>query len=356
MEHPLAHRAPCLSSCSWVAVLLGALLATAGAAAAQPSGPPTSNDSHPPQPVPVIASQLDRQTLKRAAMQFVKLHGAASEVSHQIGRWRLNVCPRVTGLNPAAGAYVSRRVTEVARSVGAPTPSTGKVCQANVEIVFTSQPQQLLNHIAKGYPSLLGSSRSADYTTFRHAIQSWYLTGTRAVDGVNLPIFALGGLDQPLGDDQGVPLDELTAQALNTAEVMPGDPSQFGNSLQVDVPGGSPPSGVAGSYITKGLTSELLRVLVIVDTDEVAADSLRAISDYIAMVALTRMGALDGCSELPSIIDLLSSGCGTREKPQGLTEADTAYLKALYSSDLKTNLNVEQVDMRDRMVMSIASR
>ena len=70
------------------------------------------------------------------------------------------------------------------------------------------------------------------------------------------------------------------------------------------------PSGIAGSYFTKGLTSEFLHVLVIVDTRKVAGDSLRSIADYIAMLALTRMGSLDGCSELPSIIDLLSSGCG----------------------------------------------
>jgi hypothetical protein len=88
----------------------------------------------------------------------------------------------------------------------------------------------------------------------------------------------------------------------------------------------------------------------------VAGDSLRSISDYIAMLALTRMGSLDACSELPSIIDLLSSGCDARDKPQALTDADTAYLKALYSSDLEMNLNIEQVDMRDRMVMSITGR
>jgi hypothetical protein len=39
-----------------------------------------------------------------------------------------------------------------------------------------------------------------------------------------------------------------------------------------------------------------------------------------------------------------------------LTAADTAYLKALYSSDLETNLNIELADMRDRMVTAIAGR
>jgi hypothetical protein len=97
-------------------------------------------------------------------------------------------------------------------------------------------------------------------------------------------------------------------------------------------------------------------VLVIVDTSKIAADSLSSISDYISMLALTRMDFLDGCSELPSIIDLLSSGCGKRAKPLALTETDTAYLKALYSADLEKNLNLEQGDMRDRMVATITGR
>src|SRR5580658_8767611 len=62
-------------------------------------------------------------------------------------------------------------------------------------------------------------------------------------------------------------------------------------------------------------TSEFLQVLLVVDTSKTAADSLSSISDYISMLTLTRMDFLDGCGELPSIIDLLSSGCGKRAKP-----------------------------------------
>ena len=54
------------------------------------------------------------------------------------------------------------------------------------------------------------------------------------------------------------------------------------------------------------------------------------------------MGPLDACSELPSIIDLLSSGCGERQRLGSLTGADTAYLEAFYSMDAEANLNLEQ--------------
>ncbi len=332
MERSLAHLAP--RNCGWAVGFLGALLTAALAAAAQPADQSAPQNSHPLQEVRVTASRLDRRTLKRVAIQFVKLHGAVSTTTDQIGRWRMDVCPQVTGLNPRAGAFVSRRVKAVARRVGAPTRGVGKRCAVNVEIVFTPQPQQLLNHIAKAYPGLLGSARSAGDTIVRRAIQSWYLTGTKAEPGWE---------ESPVRFGIETAQDAVSPPLPDGAHVDPAYGSGFA-------------AGLAGSHLGKALSSELVHVLVVVDTRKVAGDSLRSISDYVAMLALTRMGSLDGCSGLPSIIDLLSSGCGSTAKPQALTAADTAYLKALYSADLEMNLNIELGDMRDRMVTAIAGR
>ncbi|MGB6449440.1 MAG: hypothetical protein WBE92_01680 [Steroidobacteraceae bacterium] len=327
---------PLRDACGWAILVASATLVATDAAAAQPADQSAPQDAPPLQEVRVTASKLDRHTLKRVAIQFVRLHGAVSPVIHQIGRWQADVCPRVTGLNPRAEAFVSRRVKAVARSVGAPTPGVGKRCAVNVEIVFTPEPQPLLNHIAKAYPGLLGSARSAGDTIFRHAIQSWYLTGTKA--------------------EVAWQRSRVQDQIEMGQEAADGPPRPDGARVDPAYGGEHAPAAFAGSHFTTGLTSELLLVFVVVDTRQVAGDSLRSIADYIAMLALTRMGSLDGCSELPSIIDLLSSGCDEREKPQALTEADTAYLKALYSSDLEMNLNIELGDMRDRMVTSIAGR
>ncbi len=318
----------------WATFFVSALLMAALASAAQPTDQAAPQDSHPLQEVLVTASKLDRRTLERVAIQFVKLHGAVSTTTDQIGRWRMDVCPQVTGLNPRAEAFVSRRVMEVARSVGAPTRGVGQRCAVNVEIVFTPEPQQLLNHIAKAYPGLLGSARSAGDTIFRHAIQSWYLTGTKAEPGWE---------ESPARFGIETAEDEVSPPLPDGAHV---DPA-YGRGFA---------AGLAGSHFSKALSSELVHVLVVVDARKVAGDSLRSISDYVAMLALTRMGSLDGCNELSSIIDLLSSACDERDKPQALTDADTAYLKALYSSDLEMNLNIELGDMRDRMVTAITGR
>jgi hypothetical protein len=287
--------------------------------------------------VRVTASKLNRRTPKRVAIQFVKLRGAVSTATDQIGRWRMDVCPQVTGLTPVAGAFVSRRVKAVARSAGAPTGQVGKRCEVNVEIVFTPEPQPLLKHIAKAYPMLLGSSQSAGDTTFRHAIQSWHLTGAKAEVGLKVSPF----MEYWLGAGQ---------DAVN------GPPLPDGAGVDPAYVKAFAAGDSGGSHLSTALSSELVHVLVIVDARKVAGDSLRSIADYIAMLALTRMGSLDACSEPPSIIDLLSSSCDARDKPRALTDADTAYLKALYSSDLEMNVNIELSDMRDRMVKVIMGR
>jgi hypothetical protein len=329
----------------WAALIVGAMLNASLGIAAQPTDSSAPQDSQSVPEVQVTA-KLDQRTLERVAGQFTESHAAANRAVHQIGRWRVDVCPGVTGLQPAASAFVSRRVTEVARSVGAPTPETGKggkSCAVNVDIVFTPDPQQLLDHVAKAYPALLGSSRSPGDAISRHPIQSWYVTGTK-VDGWN-PIAT--GLLAPLVVGVQMGVDASTPGGAVASDGARVDPA-YGE--------GFTGIGRSGSYLTKGYASELLQVFVVVDTGKVAGHSLSSISDYIAMLALTRMDSLDGCNELSSIIDLLSSGCGDRQKPAALTDADTAYLKALYSSNLEMNLNVERGDIRDRMVKAITGR
>lgn len=337
-----AHSArPVLVALAWGLLGLCGTSNSGSAVAAEPTAPsasggPAAESSEPLDQVTIAASKLNKRTLNRVASRFVQSHSAPSGAIQQIGRWREVVCPKTTGLEPIYDQLVSQRIVNVAQSVGAPTPRSGKKCRIDVEVVFTSQPQELLNHVAKDYPVLLGSVRSAGDTTFRHAIEAWYLTGSRSTEGIQPPVFGLGAV-QTSGDMQ----------------MQQGIPEPFLSGLVVDQPDGRGivPSGMPGSYLGKGLASELVYVFVIVDSRGVAGYSLRSISDYIAVLALTKMSSLESCNILPSIIDLLAPRCGA--KPQAITAADTAYLKALYSSDLEKNLNVEQGDLRDRMVSAI---
>lgn len=285
--------------------------------------------------VTVSGKRLDDHTLNHVVMQFVQSHAQPSSLIGQIGRWRADVCPTVSGLRPQYNDFVVRRIIDVAHSVGAPTRSSGRKCAINVEVYFTGEPQPLLDHIASKYHPLLGFYRASEtrqMTTISHPIQAWYVTGSRSLD-YQPPITGLDAA--PSGD---MAIDASAISPIITGLVVDSD-SNLGASGRVD------------GHLSHGLRSEFIHVMIIVDSTAVSKYPLQPVSDYIALLALTRLSSLDACSDLPSIVNLFASGCGTA--PAGLTSADTAYLKALYAADLEQNLNLEQGDLRDRMLQVI---
>jgi hypothetical protein len=316
---------------TWTYVLVSAMASYPGTAAAQ-SQNSQSTSEHALQEVTVTAKRVqDHNTLVHAVSGFVESHSApeASRTS-QIGRWYEKVCPLVMGLQPAARDFVTRKILEVARSVGAPAGSVGKKC-VTVEIVFTREPQALLDHIAKSYRQYLGFYPSSQtrkkwwksVTTFSRPIQAWYETGTRSTD-YQPPAF-------------GVSASYLGAQL---------------DSEETDI--GQQPGGLA-SRLKRGLRSEFVHVLIIADGGQMARYSLQSVADYLAVLSLTHMSQLDQCAPLPSITDLLASGCAT-PVADSLTAADRAYLKALYSADLEKNLNFEKGDIHEQMMRQIEGK
>jgi hypothetical protein len=104
-----------------------------------------------------------------------------------------------------------------------------------------------------------------------------------------------------------------------------------------------------GSHFTGCRTGLFVNALIIVDAKALDGQQVGPIADYIGLLALAESPSLDGCAALPSVLDLLSKGCGERVKPEGLTDADVAYLKALYRANLDTNLSVELNQIADNM-------
>jgi hypothetical protein len=273
-------------------------------------------ESEPLQEVTVTArKQIDQRTLEHVIIpRFVRSHGTPSPKSHQIGRWIRpgSVCPSTTGLTPASAEYVSRRIISVATSVGAPTAEYGH-CNPTVEIIFTSNPQEEVNYFGKTYRALLGYDGGSlrELLTFSHQIRAWYSTATHTERGW------FPDSDQLLVNAEG--------------------------------------RGGLHSRLSGGMTSGFVNVLVIADAKQISDHSLRSIADLIAMLVLTRT-SLDGCSDLPSIVDLQSADCSGRIPPDSMTAADIAYLKALYTVDPERNLNIEQGDMRSRMSREMSGR
>ncbi len=302
--------------------LLACAIATGAGAQSNTAGP---SAAEPLQEVTVTAQRaLGHKELAHAVSSFVQSHAAPGGRIQQIGRWYNKVCPLVTGLQPAANDFVAREVLDMARGVGAPAGTTGKKCDANVEIVFTRQPQALLDHIAKSYRIVLGyypRSQVAEALKFNRPIQAWYETATRS-----------------LNDHPGVVDGQISPQA------------QLDSDLTAI---GWQPSGSAESLLSHGQLSEFAHILIIADSSEIERYSLRSIADYVALLSLTRMAQLDKCAPLPSITDLLAHDCAA---PEEMTAADRAYLKGLYSANLDKFINLEQGDVHERMMRQMEGK
>jgi len=272
--------------------------------------------------------QIDARTLEHVVIpRFVAQHGMPNPKINQIGRWHSYVCPMTVGLQALPAEFVSRRIVAVARGVGAPTKRAGE-CRNNVQVVFTPKPQQVLEDIRRTSVGWLGYANTsiAKLATISHPIQAWYVTGTRSY---NTQVTQVNG--------------DGSNQRSTTAGLILDSDANIGAS------------GRPGSHLGDDLTSEIVNVLVIADSNQLSGQPLAAIADYIAMLVLTRT-SLGGCNELPSITDLLSPDCGSRPRPESLTDADTAYLKALYASNLALKVNLERGEMHDRMLQTIEGK
>jgi hypothetical protein len=289
-----------------------------------------------------VVGKTDLPTINREIHQFVEAHARPSTLIGQIGRWRVKVCPAVTGLQLAFAKFVTDRIENVAGNVGAPTATSAEGCSANIEVIFTGEPQALVDHIAatRSRP-LLGYYRKdlKEVTTFDHPVQAWYMTGTRSIDA-GLPMVGLNSSHADVSTD-----GDMTS-LIRTGLML--------DSAATDGSMGFGASGNPESRLAKGLRSEFIHVLIIVDSKQVAKYSLRSIADYIALLALTRIGSQDTCSGLSSVLTLFDADCG--KPPAEITGADIAYLKALYRADLDKNLALEQSDIHERMLRAISEK
>jgi hypothetical protein len=233
---------------------------------------------------------------REAARALVKGLAAAAPVSGKLTRWRDGVCPVTVGLRQEAVAFINDRLRAVAAQVGAPV-NPDAACTPNIEIVFTTTPQQLLDNVRKERPQLLGyagSQAKVDALAVVHRpIQAWYTTQTRDLYGSKVIDLAHHkGLPQP-----GLPPDAVAFASTGW---------RFGN----------------------GQTSDFYHVVIAADPTRLTDYPIGQLADYIALLALSHVDTPDSCQPLSSISNLLATGCAN--VPDGLSAADLAYLDGLY--------------------------
>jgi hypothetical protein len=292
-------------------LLAQALLGLTAAAADIPAPPladVTVTAPKPPEP---------RELQGDAVPNFITAHARPTVLIGQLPRWRVGICPLTIGLSPGFNAFVSARLRAVAASVGAPVQPEGS-CSYNVQVFFTKEPQQVMDELVKRNSALLGfhyPHQTQNAAALTRPIQGWYVTSTRNYAGIEVT-------DDPL------PLPALPG-VLHAGRI---------------------PPGLLGSRLANGLRTLLVHALMVADTNKVIGYEIGSISDYLAMLVLSQTQSLDSCGQLPSILDLMSSSCGDREKPTAITAGDLAFLRALYSTDLEQPLGLEKSGILNNMM------
>ena len=250
----------------------------------------------------LAGNSLDEFIVHHATTHFVD-----TTTTGNLARWRggrQSICPLTEGLSPGYDAFVTARLRALAAYVGAPVEPDLQ-CKANVQIVFTSHPQEKMDSITKWATGPAFQNRYAgggkDLIAFKsdHAIQGWYMTTGGGSAVLNTDIGMVGFSIQPVWPQ--IAQKYIGSTATGTR-----------------VSGGS------------GTASGIGIVILVVDTTKVVGYTIGTIADYLAVLTLSVAQSPDHCDLLPSILDIMSSSCGTREMPTGITAGDLAFLKALY--------------------------
>lgn len=319
----------CLRFCSIVLAVLGfGSVATIDVTRAAESSVPLAGKPAPEIPTVTVTAPkppYPDQLAGESVPKFIAAHARPAVVTGQLARWREGICLETSGLSPAFNSFVSARIEAVAVVVGAPHKELGH-CKANVRILFTREPKQVIEEIVKRDPALLGfhyAKQTQRVATFDHPIQGWYMTATQGDRG-------------EIALDMANPIQQTTAPQMNVVD------RAFQSAIT--------PAGRAGTRLATGQSSLLVHALVIVDTKGVSSYAIGSISDYLAMLVLSQTKSPDMCGPLPSILDLMAAHCEAQEKPEAVTAGDLAFLRALYSMDLRENLSLEASDIQNAMM------
>src|SRR6185437_14325804 len=286
-----------------------ALALTGGAGLAQPA---PAQPAAPSTVAPVMVEGVaPPEVVEQRSYRFVEKNEARGNPElEQIVRWRDPICVKVSGLIDRQNEAIEARIADVAKAVNLHVRKPD--CHANIEIVFTDQPQAVMDTVWKRREYVLGYYHRHDGVRLKRVtrpIQAWHITAT------------LGERGGPDG-----------------AEI-------------IDDPDNHPPDGCGISHnFTACLQGVFKNEFVVVDNRFLGDNSLGLVTDYLTMVALAAPNSLDGCNELPSVVDLFAkAGCPGRDAPDGLTPADASYLTALYSADPEQKAWVERGDIAGRM-------
>jgi hypothetical protein len=235
---------------------------------------------------------------------------AAVDGGEGLARWQVPVCPLVSGLPREEGEFLLWRISETARSAGAPL--AGDRCRPNLYILVTAAPTELLQAMARRKrPVTFGDAPAIAVDTFiatPRPVRVWYNSSV-SPDG---SLSTVGGMP-------------CSAEVLGGALFSPPTYCDWERSSRV-----WPTHPEAFSY-----------VYVVVDETRLRAVSRGQFADYVGLVGLAKLNPVAHVGNIPSILRLFD---GTPEAaPAGMSDWDKAFLKSLYGMHHGSKLQQSQI-------------
>jgi hypothetical protein len=300
------------------------LMISVPAAAAETAAPDGSGNA----PAATTAALLE---------QFAKSFVTPARLTGKIARWDSGICPIAVGQPPQFTSFVIKRVKEVATAVGAPVNASTS-CTPNIEIVFTTTPQALMDNVRQHQALFLGYAESSAQkdrlATVTRPIQAWYTTETKDLHG-------MGTIDGATHRMASTTLSCFTCSRCPFCGTV--------SAPELDLPDFT--NAVTGSAIGNGTRSTFFHVIIVVDANRLAGYQIGPLADYITMLSLAQLNSLDACRQLPSIVNMLAAGCG--QKASDMTKNDLAYLGGLYKMSPDKSLLFQQSEIADQMKVTL---
>lgn len=221
----------------------------------------------------------------------------------KVANWRSGICPVVQGLKTEFTDSILKRIKDLASEIGTPVNPDDN-CKSNIQVVFTTTPQQLLDGVRKTKGELLGyhdnQKQAEEMARVTRPIQAWYSTETIDARGQTLTddgrMRGIGCMDPPK-----CTINLPRARTLATT----------------------------GSRVGDGLKSGLNNVLIVIEPKKLLGYEVGALADYISFLALAQVRTDVQCDTFPTILNLLRS-CPAGDVSEHLTESDLGYLRGVY--------------------------
>ena len=281
----------------------GLLLLVAMAAACALQAPPARAADVSPTTVGQVVVQGQRapkkpETYSTTVRKFVETHARPSPIG-TLSRWAAPVCPYTKGLTLAFDVFVTKRIMEDAARFGAPQKPTCK--KSNVLVIFTTEPQKIMDDVRGHYPGLLGFHylpQEKALATFHGPIEAWHVTASRWTSTGSLAV------------------DDPTANARNSAT--------RGSAPMI--------STWDESRMKLERSNEFFSSLVVIDANRIEGLEIGPIADHIALLVLSDAGRREGCSALPTLLDQMDPDCPDSVSLASFTPYDEAFLEGLYKT------------------------